>query len=88
MKYIDGKEEFGILIARCRDGIQFCEEAKDIHAAFVLVGTPDERNFHLRTLAAFAQIIQDHAFEKKWMRAKRIEQLRDIILLGKRRRHY
>jgi mannitol/fructose-specific phosphotransferase system IIA component (Ntr-type) len=83
---IDGKGKFGILIARCKDGVVFSELAKDIHAVFVLVGTRDERNFHLRALAAFAQIIQDHHFEKKWIKAKKTEALRDIILLTKRRR--
>jgi APA family basic amino acid/polyamine antiporter len=83
---IEGEGKFGILIARCRKGVEFSPTAKDIHAIFVLAGTKDERNFHLRALAAFAQIIQDHSFERKWLRAKRPEILRDIILLGKRRR--
>ncbi len=83
---IEGKQKFCILIARCREGVEFSEDAKDIHAAFILVGTQDERNFHLRALAAFAQIFHEHGFEKKWLKAKNIEALRDIILLGKRRR--
>jgi amino acid transporter/mannitol/fructose-specific phosphotransferase system IIA component (Ntr-type) len=83
---VEGKQKFSILIARSKEGIEFYENAKDIHAAFVLIGSKDERNFHLRTLAAFAQIFQEHGFEKKWLRAKNIEALRDIILLGKRRR--
>ena len=47
----------------------------------------DERSFHLRALAAIAQIVQDPHFEERWMRAKTIEALRDNVLLGKRRRH-
>ncbi|MEO0075401.1 MAG: amino acid permease, partial [candidate division WOR-3 bacterium] len=83
---IDGEKKFGILIARCREGVVFSEDASEIHAIFVLVGTKDERNFHLRALAAFAQIFQESHFEKKWLKAKNIEALRDIILLGNRRR--
>lgn len=83
---IEGEKKFGILIARCREGVVFSEEASEIHAIFVLVGTKDERNFHLRALAAFAQIFQEPHFEKKWLKAKNIEALRDIILLGNRRR--
>jgi len=83
---VEGKQKFSILIARCKDGIDFSEDAKDIHAAFVLVGTQDERNFHLRALAAFAQIFHEPGFERKWLKAKNIQALRDIILLGKRRR--
>jgi len=40
----------------------------------------------LRALAAIAQIAMDPQFEKKWMSAKNEETLRDIVLLGKRRR--
>lgn len=83
---VEGNHKFSILIARCKDGIEFSEDAKDIHAAFVLVGTQDERNFHLRALAAFAQIFHEPGFEKKWLRAKNIQALRDIVLLGKRQR--
>ncbi|MGQ9811600.1 MAG: hypothetical protein ACUVQ7_09695 [bacterium] len=50
------------------------------------MGTQDERPFHLSSLAAIAQIVQDHHFEQKWVKAKDSEALRDIILLGKRRR--
>ena len=83
---IEGDHTFDILVARCREGIVFSDLASDVHAAFVLVGTMDERNFHLRALAAIAQIVQDHHFEKKWMLAKTREALRDILLLGKRKR--
>lgn len=83
---IDGEKTFELLLARCKGGIVFSESAPEIHAAFVLVGTRDERNFHLRTLASIAQIVQDPHFEEKWMTAKNKEALRDIVLLGKRRR--
>ena len=53
----------------------------------MITGTRDERNFHLQSLAAIAQIVQDSNFEKKWLKAKNIEALRDIVLLGDRRRN-
>jgi amino acid transporter len=83
---IEGKRTFSILLARCKEGVKFSKSAPKVHAIFVLVGTRDERNFHLRTLAAIAQIVQDPHFEKRWMRAKRKEALRDTVLLGKRSR--
>ena len=83
---IQGEHTFDILIARCRKGILFSESTPSVHAIFVLLGTMDERNFHLRALAAIAQIVQDPHFEKKWMQAKGKEALRDIVLLGKRLR--
>jgi amino acid transporter/mannitol/fructose-specific phosphotransferase system IIA component (Ntr-type) len=84
---VAGAERFEILLARCREGVEFSESAPNIRAIFVLAGSRDERNFHLRALAGLAQIVQDLNFDEKWARAKDIEDLRDLILLGKRRRH-
>jgi basic amino acid/polyamine antiporter, APA family len=81
---IRGENHFGILVARCRDGIEFSESAPRVHAAFVLIGTRDERTFHLISLAAVAQIVQEEGFEEKWMAAGNSEALRDLILSGKR----
>lgn len=83
---IDGEHGFDILLARCRPGVRFPGAAQDVHAVFVLVGTRDERPFHLRSLAAIAQIVQDPHFEERWMAARSKDDLRDVILLGERRR--
>jgi len=82
----DGEHRFGILMARCREGILFSETAPRVHAVFVLAGTKDERNFHLYALAALAQIVQEPQFERGWMSARNEEALRDIVLLGRRKR--
>jgi mannitol/fructose-specific phosphotransferase system IIA component (Ntr-type) len=83
---IDGKQKFELLIARCSAGINFTEDSPPVYAAFILVGSRDERNFHLQALSAIAQTVQDENFDKNWLRAKNIEDLRDIMLLSKRRR--
>jgi len=83
---IEGENKFSILMARCLEGIHFNEQAPKVTTVFVITGTRDERNFHLQALAAIAQIVQDSNFEKKWLKAKNIEALRDIVLLGDRRR--
>ncbi len=83
---IEGNHTFDILLARSKEGIHFSDSAPRVHAVFVLAGTQDERNFHLRALAAIAQIVQDPHFEKRWLEAETEEDLRDIILLGKRKR--
>jgi APA family basic amino acid/polyamine antiporter len=83
---IEGERRFDILLARCREGIFFSEKDPRIHAVFVISGTKDERNFHLYALSAIAQIVRDPYFEKKWAGAKNKEALRDIVLLGDRRR--
>jgi len=81
---VEGKNKFEILLARAKKGVVFSERFDDIKTVFILVGTMDERNFHLRALSAIAQIIHDHRFFKKWMAARNTEALREVILLGKR----
>jgi mannitol/fructose-specific phosphotransferase system IIA component (Ntr-type) len=83
---IEGQKTFDIMFARCRKGVEFSAQYPDVQTIFVLAGTTDERNFHLRALSAIAQVVQNPNFEKKWMTAKDEHGLRDIILLGTRRR--
>ena len=83
---IDGEHEFDILLARSKEGIYFSETAPAVHTIFLLVGTKDERPFHLRALAAIAQICQRREFDNIWLSARNIEELRDIILLAERKR--
>jgi mannitol/fructose-specific phosphotransferase system IIA component (Ntr-type) len=51
----------------------------------MLIGTKDERQFHLQSLSAIAQITQNKNFEKQWMAARNQDNLRDICLLSERR---
>ncbi len=83
---VDGEKTFEILLARAGNSIRFSDENPDVKIVFVLVGTRDERNFHLRALSAIAQIVQNPDFEKKWMAARNERALRDIVLLGTRQR--
>jgi amino acid transporter len=62
------------------------EEHHDVKAVFIILGTKDERNLHLKALAAIAQIIQEEGFENSWMQARNEDQLRDILLLSQRKR--
>ncbi|MFW6134663.1 MAG: amino acid permease [Elusimicrobiota bacterium] len=84
---IDGKNVFEVLVARCKDGIKFSDENKNVKAVFILIGTKDQRNFHLKSLSAIAQIVQNEKFEQMWEKAKGPDNLRDIILLGERQRN-
>ncbi|MBD3380095.1 MAG: amino acid permease [Candidatus Omnitrophica bacterium] len=83
---VNGEHQFLLFIARCRQGIFFPGAHSGVNAVFVIAGSRDERPFHLRALSAIAQIVEDPAFEKKWMDAEDEAGLRDIILLGKRKR--
>ena len=83
---IDGDHEFEVLLARCRDGVRFSEEAQEVKAVFVLVGTKDERNFYLNALSAIAQVAGHMEFMDRWMNARGPQGLRDVVVLGKRSR--
>ncbi|MDD3803732.1 MAG: amino acid permease [bacterium] len=83
---IDGEKIFRLFIVRNPEGIFFDEEHSRVKSIFILVGTLDERNFHLRALASIAQIVTDSHFDDNWCKAKHCEDLKDIMLLSKRRR--
>ncbi len=83
---IEGSSSFEILMVRCLDGIHFSGEAPAVQAAIFLAGSMGERNFHLRSLAAIAQTVQQDNFEKMWRNARGEQALRDIFLLARRRR--
>ncbi|MCK4358085.1 MAG: amino acid permease [Candidatus Cloacimonetes bacterium] len=83
---IEGNKKFDIILARCIEGIIFSEDLPPVNTVFVLIGSRDERNFHLRALMSIAQIVQDPSFERRWLKAKNIEDLRNIILLSERKR--
>lgn len=83
---VEGTGRFDILLARIRQGAPFLPDAAPVHAVFVLIGSADERNYHLRALAAVAEIAQDPHFDRRWRRAKTPEDLRQLILHSKRRR--
>jgi mannitol/fructose-specific phosphotransferase system IIA component (Ntr-type) len=83
---IDGEKKFSILLARCKKGIVFSKSKPLVHAVFVLVGSRDERKFHLQALSAIAQIVLDPRFENKWMRARSQKALRNVMMNTDRKR--
>lgn len=83
---VEGEDKFCILLARCRQGICFSPAAPAVTAVFVLVGSKDQRTFHLRALSAIARIALDPHFEKKWIRAKNENALRHLIVQANRKR--
>ena len=84
---VDGEGVFDIIVVRSKNGIQFTDDENGrIQTAFILAGSRDERNFHLRALAAIAQVLQTPNFKAKWLSAKNERSLKDMILLSKRNR--
>ncbi len=83
---LEGSGVFRLLLARAPKGISFSPKCPSVKAVFVLIGTRDRRNLHLRSLAAIAQALQNERFERLWMRARGAGDLRDIVLLSERKR--
>jgi len=83
---VDGEHVFELLLVRCREGVVFSELHPPVRTAFVLVGSPDERNYHLRALMNIAHIVMKPSFEQQWFQARGAEELRDVLLLSGRPR--
>ncbi|MBN1918923.1 MAG: amino acid permease [Verrucomicrobia bacterium] len=85
---IEGHNVFEVLLVRAREGITFPEADRPVTTAFVLVGSLDERNYHLRALMTIAHLVQEADFEKRWAQARNAEELRDVVLLSTRKREH
>ncbi|MCP3966973.1 MAG: amino acid permease [Lentisphaerae bacterium] len=83
---LEGENRFKLFIVKCIKGADFGGNNSNVGAIFVLIGTRDQRNRHLKALAAIAQIIQNQRFDAAWMAARTEKQVRDLLLLGKRKR--
>jgi len=82
---VEVKNTFKIILVRAKEGIIFSND-EVVHSMFVLVGSSDERVLHLKILAAIAQIAQDLEFDKLWIEAMNVEELRNVVLLAERKR--
>lgn len=83
---VPGEGIFDLVLVRCKEGIVFSELHAPVKIAFVLIGSRDERNYHLRALMNIAQIVQEEGFEERWLNASDANQLRDMVLLSGRAR--
>jgi mannitol/fructose-specific phosphotransferase system IIA component (Ntr-type) len=83
---VEGENKFEILLVRACDGIDFAHAPDPVKIMFVLAGSKDERNYHLRALMAIAQIAQEKDFEQRWLSARDTEGIRNLILLSARKR--
>jgi len=83
---VEGERKFEVVLVRCRDGIEFAHAAEPVRIMFVLAGSRDERNYHLRALMAIAQIAQEKDFEQRWLAARDAAGIRNLILLSARKR--
>ncbi len=81
---VEKEETFKLLIVRSTRGINFDDERDGVKSLFFLVGSRDQRHFHLVTLTALASVVQSSDFEKNWLDAGSTEELRQLILRAKR----
>jgi mannitol/fructose-specific phosphotransferase system IIA component (Ntr-type) len=82
---VEGENLFDIVLVRNKKGIIWNSDEVIVHTAFCLIGSKDERDFHLKALMSIAQIIQSPNFIEDWENAQSPEELRTIMLLAKRR---
>jgi len=83
---VEGRGLFDVLLVRSREGIVFDPDEPYVKTAFILIGSSDERNTHLRALMAIAQIVQEEGFTERWLAAGGPEHLRDLVLMSGRPR--
>ena len=83
---VEGEKRFDVALVRCRDGVTFPGQDEPVRMIFVLVGSVDERNYHLRALMTIAQIVEEPDFTRRWLGTPGREHLRDAILLSARKR--
>lgn len=83
---VPGEQVFELALVRCGAGATFSELNEPVRIAFVLLGSADQRNYHLRALMAIAQIVREEGFQRRWLEANGVGQLRDMVLLSSRPR--
>lgn len=83
---LEGDHQTALVLIRSRDGVSFFGEESAVKVLFIIAGTKDERQNHLRILSSIAQLLQDDSFEERWMDAETTEDLRAVVLNTERRK--
>ncbi len=83
---LEGDQPVAMLVARSRDGTSFPGQGDTpVQFTFVIIGSRQARNLHLRILSAIAQLYQKPGFEDMLTAARDPEAMRQVIL-GMRRK--
>ena len=85
---IEGKNKMLLTIVRNKAGIKFTEDEDNVKAVFLLCGTKEKRVLHLKTLASIATLVGHGSFQEDWIKAKNKIELKDLMLLNKRKRYH
>ncbi len=77
---VEGKDKFELLIMRSKKGVKFEAPGDKVHSIFFMLGSMDQRHFHLVVLSTLAQIVQHKSFEEGWLAARNADEIRDLVL--------
>ena len=77
---IKGRDKFEMMLVKSKMGIYLSDDHDPVHTFFIIVASPDQKNFYLHTLMWIIRITSDEEFEKMWCNAKDKDELRKIIL--------
>ncbi|MGL1903733.1 MAG: amino acid permease [Fibrobacterales bacterium] len=85
----EGLEHAEMVLVRAKEGINITldttsSQNKTVFALIFLVSPLDQPTQHLRILAQIAGHVDDDYFQKKWMRAKTEQQLKEVLLRDER----
>jgi APA family basic amino acid/polyamine antiporter len=84
---IDGTNKMFLTIVRCRSGVTFTDDQDNVSAIFILGGTEELRTLHLEALASIATMVSQADFKEKWDSATNEIEIKNLIILGNRKRH-
>ncbi|MFP4027758.1 MAG: chromate transporter [Candidatus Brocadiia bacterium] len=71
---------FEIMIIRSREGVAFSDDASEVKAVFVIVGSLEDRDIYVSALAYVATAVAQERFYERWMLAEDTEELRVTVL--------
>lgn len=79
---IRGHNKFEFLLVRDREGITFPSRSSQspVNAMFIIISTRDEYMFYLHSLIWIIKIAKRDDFYSRWLKAKSIKELRDVII--------
>ena len=77
---VQGRDVFEILAVRTKKGLLVSEDINPIHASFIVIASPDKRNFYMHSLMWIVQMADNCDFDTVWITAKDKDELRNILL--------
>jgi amino acid transporter len=83
---IKGRDKFEIIIVRSKKGMILSDNVNPVHAFFIIIASPDNKNLYLHTMMWIIQIAEEADFEEEWINAKNEDELRDIFLKAWKKR--